>query len=176
MGYTKPAVFSAMLMPNETIIGQSHFNRRRTRGRGIFQVEGRNYLSPSLQGRGELFSFCAMACTRPVENSAMLVPDGKIIGQLHFKLRRKSGEPLSQFGDAIRGFRGFGVAADFLQSLQGPSAAFCQSPGHAKNNFNPRGAAGTRKICAQSFWRISFGSRLDLRGRRLLAKWGDKMF
>jgi len=106
----------------------------------------------------------------------MLVPDGKIIGQLLFKLRRKSGEPLSKFGDAIRGFRGFGVAADFLQSLQGPSAAFCQSPGNAKNNLSPPGAAEIRNTGTQSFLGISFGSRLDLRGCRLPTKWGDEMF
>jgi len=28
MDYTKPAAFSVMLMPNETIIGQLHFNRQ----------------------------------------------------------------------------------------------------------------------------------------------------
>jgi small-conductance mechanosensitive channel len=98
--YTKPAAISIMLVPNETIIGQSHLNRRRTWGRGIFQVRGRNSLSPSIQGRGELSSFCAMACTRPVENSAMLVPNETIISQSLFNWRRELGEPLPEYYDA----------------------------------------------------------------------------
>jgi hypothetical protein len=106
----------------------------------------------------------------------MLVPNGKIIGKWFFNRRRKSGEPSPKSGGGSCAFRNFEVTADFLQSLQGPSAVFYQSPGNAKNNFSPPGDTGIRNTGTQSFLGISFGSRLDLRGCRLPAKWGDEMF
>jgi len=42
------------------------------------------------------------------------------------------------------GFHDFGSAANFLQSLQRPSAVSCQSPGDEENHFRPTGGAGNQ--------------------------------
>jgi len=68
----------------------------------------------------------------------------KVIGQSLFERRRKSGEPLPKSGDGVYGFRGFGIAANFLQGLQRPSVVSCQSPGNDENNFSLTGDAGNQ--------------------------------
>jgi len=104
----------------------------------------------------------------------------KIIGQSLFERRRKSGEPLPKSGDGVCGFGGFGIAANFLQSLQRPSAVSCQSPGDDENNFSPTGGAGNQNafcfimkhlpICFRVGFQ--FGGRINDPGQKhLVPKW-----
>ena len=55
------------------------------------------------------------------------------------------GKPSPKSRDRAGGFRDFGSAANFLQSLQRPSAVSCQSPGDEENHFRPTGGAGNQK-------------------------------
>lgn len=109
----------------------------------------------------------------------------KIIGQSLFERRRKSGEPLPKSGNEVCGFRGFGIAANFLQSLQEQSAASCQSPGNGENNFSltrdaeNQNAFRVRRIPMPVCLRagFQFGGRIDDRtGKDTLFHFGTEPF